>query len=73
MTAIADIPQIRVRSLPFIDPQSLSPAQRTGRRCAIPNCRRLLTAVVWPVGRLRSGEMVLACPDCAPAVAYAYP
>jgi hypothetical protein len=68
--AIADTPQMHARGLPVIDPQSLSPAQRAGRRCAIPNCLRLLGGFVGPVGRLPSGETVLACSDCFPAVSY---
>jgi hypothetical protein len=53
---------------PVIDPQSLTPAQRDGRRCAVPNCRRLLADLVYQVGRLPNGQPVVVCEDCTPAV-----
>lgn len=56
--------------LPTIDPESLTPSQQAGSRCAVPNCRRLLADVVRQVGRLPTGEPVLACGDCALKVSY---
>jgi len=41
-TAVSDATLTAVSTLPVIDPESLTPAQRAGRRCAVPNCRRLL-------------------------------
>jgi hypothetical protein len=59
------------RSLPLIDPRSLSRRQRAGRRCAVPNCRRPFTqGRAARVGRLPDGRPVLACAQCAPAVAF---
>ena len=54
--------------VPVIDPESLTPAQRDGRRCAVPNCRRLLSDLVYQVGRQPNGKPVVVCEDCAPAV-----
>jgi hypothetical protein len=59
-----------VLSAPVIDPDSLSPAQVAGRRCAVPNCRRPLIGKVFMIGRLPSGKPVLVCRDCAPGVSY---
>ena len=57
--------------LPVIDPYSLNPAQIAGRRCAVPNCRRLLVyRMTCQIGRLPGGRPVLACGDCAPEVRY---
>ena len=58
-------------AVPVIDPRSLTRAQRAGRRCAVPNCGRLLAPPAYKVGRLPDGRPVLACPECAPGVAYA--
>ncbi len=69
--AILDAPVPHTRRLPVIDPGSLSAGQLAGRRCAIPNCRRLLADLVYQIGRLPGGKPVLACEDCAPAVRYA--
>jgi hypothetical protein len=63
--------QARAPGVPVIDPQSLTRGQRTGRRCAVPNCRRLLAGRTRLVGCLPTGKPVLACTDCAPAVRYA--
>jgi hypothetical protein len=59
-------------SLPVIDPRTLSRAQQDGMRCAVPNCQRLLAAVAvaYQVGRLPTGEPVLACEECGPDVSY---
>lgn len=64
-TRINDVP-----SLPVIDPRTLTRAQQDGMRCAVPNCRRLLAAMAYQVGRLPTGEPVLACEDCGPEVSY---
>lgn len=56
--------------VPVIDPRSLTRAQVAGRRCAVPNCGRLLAPPAYEVGRLPDGRPVLACPECAPAVRY---
>jgi hypothetical protein len=58
------------QSLPVIDPRSLTSAQQDGMRCAVPNCRRRLTTMAYQVGRLPTGEPVLACEDCGPEVCY---
>ncbi len=39
-------------------------------RCAVPNCRRLLATMAYQVGRLPTGEPVLACEECGPDVSY---
>ncbi|MGH3155697.1 MAG: hypothetical protein ACRDNF_03835 [Streptosporangiaceae bacterium] len=65
-TAFHGAPVTRASTMPVIDPQSLTPAQRTGRRCAVPNCRRLLSDTVYQVGRLPGGKPVVVCEDCAP-------
>ena len=57
-------------AVPVIDPRSLTPAQLAGRRCAVPNCGRLLAPPAYEVGRLPDGRPVLACPECAPGVGY---
>jgi RNase P subunit RPR2 len=57
-------------AVPVIDPRSLTRAQQAGRRCAVPNCGRLLTPPAYEVGRLPDGRPVLACPECAPGVRY---
>lgn len=64
--AILDAPVTRVQSLPVIDPKPLSRAQRHGRRCAVPNCRRLLADLAYQIGCLPGGQPVLVCEDCAP-------
>lgn len=69
--AIRDAALRCVSTLPVIDPESLSPAQRAGRRCAVPNCRRLLADLVYKVGRLPGGKPVVVCEDCAPMVSLA--
>jgi hypothetical protein len=53
---------------PVIDPRSLTPAQRAGRRCAVPNCRRLLADLVYQVGRLPNGHPVVVCEECTSAI-----
>ena len=58
------------QSLPVIDPRTLTRAQQDGMRCAVPNCRRLLATMAYQVGRLPTGEPVLACEDCGPDVSY---
>jgi len=58
------------QSLPTIDPESLTPSQQDGTRCAVPNCRRLLKDMAYKVGRLPTGEPVLACEDCVSTVSY---
>jgi hypothetical protein len=70
LAATLDAPVTHLHGLPVIDPQSLSPAQQDGQRCAIPNCRRLLADLAYQIGRLPGGKPVLACEDCAPAVRY---
>ncbi|HEX4060214.1 MAG TPA: hypothetical protein VHY58_04250 [Streptosporangiaceae bacterium] len=67
-TAIRDARMTRVSALPVIDPQSLTPSQRAGRRCAVPNCRRLLADLVYKVGRLPGGKPVVVCEECAPMI-----
>jgi hypothetical protein len=57
-------------TMPVIDPRSLTRAQLAGRRCAVPNCGRLLAPPTYEVGRLPDGRSVLACAECAPAVGY---
>jgi hypothetical protein len=54
--------------LPVIDPRSLTRGQRAGRRCAVPNCGRLLTPPAYRVGQLPDGQLVLACAECASGV-----
>ena len=61
----------RVSRLPVIDPESLTAAQRAGRRCAVPNCRRLLADLVYKVGRLPGGRPVVVCEECAPMISLA--
>ena len=56
--------------MPVIDPRSLTRAQLAGRRCAVPNCGRLLAPPDYAVGHLPDGRPVLACPECAPGVRY---
>jgi len=56
--------------MPVIDPRSLTHAQLAGRRCAVPNCGRLLAPPAYEVGRLPDGRPVLACAECAPGVTY---
>jgi hypothetical protein len=67
-TAVRDAPMTPVPTLPVIDPESLTPAQRAGRRCAVPNCRRLLADLVYKVGRLPGGKPVVVCEECAPVI-----
>ena len=56
---------------PIIDPRTLTSQQQDGLRCAVPNCRRVLTMnTAYQVGRLPTGEPVLACEDCGPEVSY---
>lgn len=64
--ATADAPVARAQSMPVIDPKPLSRAQRHGRRCAVPNCQRLLADLAYQVGCLPGGQPVLVCEDCAP-------
>ena len=59
-------PVAHAPSMPVIDPQPLSRAQRHGRRCAVPNCQRLLADLAYQVGCLPGGQPVLVCEDCAP-------
>jgi hypothetical protein len=66
-TALLRAPVTPPHTVPVMDPQSLTPAQRAGRRCAVPNCRRLLADLVYKVGRLPNGKPVVVCEDCAPA------
>jgi hypothetical protein len=65
-TAALDAPVSRTHGMPVIDPGSLSRAQRDGRRCAVPNCRRRLADLAYQIGRLPAGQPVLVCEDCAP-------
>jgi hypothetical protein len=65
---VRDAPMTRLSALPVIDPDSLTPAQRAGRRCAVPNCRRLLADLVYKVGRLPGGKPVVVCEECAPMI-----
>lgn len=69
-TAALGEPATQARTLRLIDPRSLTRGQRAGRRCAVPNCRRLLADLVYQVGRLPDGRPVLACEECAPGVCY---
>ena len=68
MTQVAtlDAPVAHAQSLPVIDPKPLTRAQRHGRRCAVPNCQRLLADLAYQIGRLPAGQPVLVCEDCAP-------
>jgi hypothetical protein len=70
MTRLAalDAPVTLAPTVPVIDPRSLTPAQRAGQRCAVPNCRRLVADVGYLVGRLPGGKPVVACEDCAPMI-----
>jgi hypothetical protein len=70
-TVTLEAPVVEVRTLPVIDPQSLTRDQRDGRRCAVPNCQRRLADMVYQAGRLPCGQPVLVCEDCAPVVSYA--
>lgn len=65
-TAALDAPVTRTHTMPVIDPSSLSRAQRDGRRCAVPNCRRRLADLAYQIGHLPAGQPVLVCEDCAP-------
>ena len=67
-TAVLNPPLTPPHAMPVIDPESLTPAQRAGRRCAVPNCRRLLADLVYKVGRLPNGKPVVVCEECAPAI-----
>lgn len=67
-TAVLDA--AATHAVPVIDPGSLTLAQLSGRRCAVPNCRRLLPASACEVGRLPDGRPVLACRECASGVRY---
>jgi hypothetical protein len=55
-----------------IDPATLTRAQRAGRRCAIPNCRRPLFRhdPEHLAGHLPDGSPVRVCSDCAPVVSF---
>jgi hypothetical protein len=64
--AAPDVPVTRAKGLPVIDPRSLTRAQRHGRRCAVPNCQRLLADLAYQIGCLPAGQPVLVCEDCAP-------
>lgn len=64
--AAVDTPVAPNHVPPVIDPKSLSRAQRHGRRCAVPNCRRLLADLAYQIGCLPDGRPVLVCEDCAP-------
>jgi hypothetical protein len=66
VTATLNAPVAQVHRLPVIDPKPLSRAQRRGRRCAVPNCQRLLADLAYQVGCLPGGQPVLVCEDCAP-------
>lgn len=57
-------------ALPVIDPRSLTRDQLAGRRCAVPNCGRLLIPPACGVGYLPDGRPVLACAECASGVSY---
>lgn len=70
MTRTAVLDAGVTHAVPIIDPRSLTLAQLSGKRCAIPNCRRVLAAPAYEVGRLPDGRPVLACQECAPAVRY---
>jgi len=67
-TGVLHRPLTPAHIMPVIDPQSLTPAQRDGRRCAVPNCRRVLADLVYKVGHLPNGRPVVVCEECAPAV-----
>jgi hypothetical protein len=67
-SAVRDAALACVSTLPVIDPESLTPAQRAGRRCAVPNCRRLLADLVYKIGRLPGGKPVVVCEECAPMI-----
>jgi hypothetical protein len=67
-TAVLDSLVTPPHSMPVIDPESLTPAQRAGRRCAVPNCRSLLADLVYEVGCLPNGKPVVVCEVCAPAI-----
>jgi len=54
------------RELPAIAPASLTRAQRSGRRCAVPRCNRRLRAPGYPAGYLPDGSEVLVCEGCVP-------
>lgn len=70
MTQTAALAFRMTHVMPVIDPRSLTRAQLAGRRCAVPNCGRLLAAPAYEVGHLPDGRPVLACPECAPRVRY---
>jgi RNase P subunit RPR2 len=70
MTRTAALASRVTHVVPVIDPRSLTRAQLAGRRCAVPNCGRLLAPPAYKVGRLPDGRPVLACPECGPAVRY---
>jgi hypothetical protein len=57
--------------LPLISPAFLSPGQISGRRCAVPNCRRpIFLAASFTAGVLPDGRSVRVCLECAPGVRY---
>lgn len=74
MRKVSKVTQVETREtpveqghvVPVIDPKALTRAQRHGRRCAVPNCQRLLADLAYQVGRLPDGRPVLVCEDCAP-------
>ena len=70
MTRTAALASRVTHVMPVIDPRSMTRAQLAGRRCAVPNCGRLLAPPAYEVGRLPDGRPVLACPECAPGVRY---
>jgi len=70
MTRTAALTSPVTHAMPVIDPRSLTCAQLAGRRCAVPNCGRLLAPPAYAVGRLPGGRPVLACAECAPGVRY---
>ena len=50
-----------------IDPATLRRGQRAGRRCAVSNCRRLLSRDGrYQVGVLPDRRPVNVCEECAP-------
>lgn len=60
---------ISAAPLPLIDPATLTPAQQDGKRCAVPNCHRLLLlGDSFTAGRLPDGRVVRVCMECAGAV-----
>jgi hypothetical protein len=65
MTATAALERPLTHTAPVIDPRSLTRGQASGRRCAVPNCRRRLRDLAYLVGRLPDGRPVLACEECA--------